>query len=449
MKAVIIPLFCLFLAVVAAYPQQTQNLTLQQAIDQALVSNVSVIQAQNSVEASQGRVLAAYGNYLPTLSASGSWNRSQNDLAGTYTANLSGGTQSFPASFTVTNNFSTRLDVSYVVFDGLSRESGFSGAKSSASSSEDKAIRSRQTVTNSVENSYLNVLRLEQLVKVSEENLKRDDRQLERITESNKVGAVALADVYRQQTQVASDELSLITAQNNYDKAEADLCALIGLDMQNDYTFSDPSISTTIDQAELDATHQQYADLAGLNKRAVVARPDYMAAQSDLDAAESGVTQARSGYFPTVSASAGFGLSNNEFSRLSDNKNLNWGVSVRWNIFDAFRTNQSLQSAIATKKSAQAGLAQTERDISVQVKKAYLDLEAARKQVEVSQKGLVSATEDRKIAEERYNLGAGTLLDLLTANAGLVNAEANNINATYNYITSKRNLEYEIGEKTY
>ncbi len=104
---------------------------------------------------------------------------------------------------------------------------------------------------------------------------------------------------------------------------------------------------------------------------------------------------------------------------------------------------------MATQRNAEISLVQAQRDINVDVKKALLDLEAARKQYEVSQKGLVSATEDRKIAEERYNLGAGTLLDLLVANANLVNAQANQVNAVYNFITAKRNVEYALGEKQY
>ena len=434
MKNVFFALIFTILSSAIIFAQQVKVLSLKSSIEIALEKNTNVIQAQNNVDAAQGRVLSSYGNYLPTLSATSGWSRSQQDK---------------PTLFGVSNSFSSSLNLNYVIFDGLNRESGFNNAKAFAQSSEDKFIRTLQTVTNAVENSYLNVLRLERLVKVSEENLKRGNRQLERITESNKVGAVALADVYRQQSQVASDELNLITAQNNFDKAKADLVSLIGLDISSEYQFVDPSISTTIDQTEIDSTQKKYSNTSELNKRALSSRPDFLAAKEDYSSTESAVTQARSGYIPTVSASLSRSFFDNEFSTLTNNKTTDWGIRVEWNLFDAFRTNQSLQSAIANRKSAEASLAQTERDITVQVKKASLDLDAARKQVEVSQKGLTSATEDRKIAEERYNLGAGTLLDLLIANANLVNAQANNINATHSYIIAKRNLEYVLGERTY
>jgi outer membrane protein len=422
---------------------QTKTLTLEQARQIALERNVNVAQAQNNIEAAQAGVLAATGSYLPTLSASGGWSRNQSEGP----INLLG--VIIPNSKTVTNNFSTGLDLNYTIFDGFAREGRYSQSSATAVATEQTSARTRQTIVFQVESAYLNVLRNEQLVRVSEENLKRDRRQLERIQESNRVGALSKADVYRQQSQVAADELSLITAQNNFNKSKADLFALIGLDVAEDYVISDPTVSTTISQAELDAASVQSYDFTEFSRRAIANRPDYTGAKEAVRSADGGVSAARSGYFPSLSASAGYGFNNSELSKLTENKNINWGVNIRWNIFDGFNTNQALQSAQVEKKNAELSLQQTERNINVEVKKALLDLDAARKAYEVSEKGLVSATEDRKIAEERYNLGAGTLLDLLTANAGLVNAEANKINSVYNYIIAKRNLEFAVGEKTY
>ena len=428
---------------------QTKNITLEQAKQIALERNLDVAQSENNISSAQANVLAASGNYLPTLSASAGWTRSQRETpAGLYyNPDLQQVTQT--GGLDVGNSFSTGVNLNYTIFDGFSREGTMTKASSNSIAAEQTSARTRQRIVFQVESAYLNVLRNEQLVKVSEENLKRDNRQLERITESNRVGAMSKADVFRQQSQVAADEYSLITAQNNFDKSKADVIALIGLDVSEEYVISDSSVSTEISQSDLRATMEQYSNFRELSERALAKRPDFQAATESVNAAEGAVTSARSGYLPSIFANANYGLNGDRFSTISNVKTLNWGLSLRWNIFDGFGTNEALQAAEVQRMNADLSLQQAERDINVEIKKALLDLEAARKQYEVSQKGLTSAEQDYKVAEERYNLGAGTLLDLLTANANLVNAQANKVNASYGYIIQKRNVQYVLGERTY
>lgn len=446
--AVIAAISCFAVAVLISQESMgKRQLTLEDAVKIALDQNISVRQAQNNMESAQSGVLSAYGSYLPTLSASGNWTRTQTDRPAS-TQFFSGIPIPVPATSSTNGSFSTGLSLGYTIFDGLNREANLNRATSTAVAAEQQSTRTRQQIVYQVQSAYLNVLRTEQLVKVSEENLKRDQRQLDRITESNRVGSLSIADVYRQQSIVSNDEVNLISAQNNFDKAKADLLSLIGTDVGGDYAVSDPSISTDITADELESTKGFIGQFENLRQQAITARPDYQGAVESYDAAQSGVTSATSRYFPSIRGSAGYSLSGNQWKKM-DQKGLNWGISISWNLFDGFQTNQNIQAASAQKRNAELTLLQTERNISVDVKKALLDLEASRKQYEATEKALLSATQDRKVAEERYNLGAGTLLDLLTANAGFVNAQANRVNATYNYIVSRRNLEYSLGQIKY
>ncbi len=429
---------------------QTTVLTLDDVTKLALQRNIDVLQAQNNVDAVSSQLTAAYGNYLPTVSASGGWNRSQAGRSGGQTQIIEGIPVITPESVTLQNSFSAGANASLPIFDGLAREATLSNTQSRMAAAEQNSVRVKQLIIYQASSSYLNILRNRELVRVSEENLRRDQRQLERIEESNRVGALSIADVYRQQSQVASDELSVITAQNNYEKSKADLVALLGLDPALEYDFVDPTVRTQMDSVEVYSTIQKYADVRQATMIAMDNRPDYKATLENYNAADANVTAASSSYWPSVNASANYSVFSNTLKTLSVNDyNLSWGISLRWLLFDGFGREQQVQNAKVTSRNAELNLMQAEKDIAVEVKKAILDLDAARKAWEVSEKQLISAGQDRRIAEERYNLGGGTLLDLLVANAGYVSAEANRVNSIAGFLISKYNTEYVLGLRTF
>ena len=130
--------FVLCLTVVFSAVAQKKVITLDQAKQVALERNLNVVQAQNNLASTQSQVLAARGQWLPTLSASTGWSRSQAESQSSGYQSFGGTVLQIPKSTEtiLSNRYSGAINANWTVFDGLSREASNSAATARAIASE-------------------------------------------------------------------------------------------------------------------------------------------------------------------------------------------------------------------------------------------------------------------------------------------------------------------------
>ncbi len=409
-----------------------EKLTLQKVIQIALEKNIDVIRAKNTSQIQSANVTNAVGNFIPSVSASANLSRSGSTVTNSARGSAGAG-----------------IDANVTLFDGFRNISTLSRANASSDASEFDYQKRKQDIVLAVEQAYLTVLRNEQLLKVSQDNLKRSMQQLSRIEESNKVGAVAKADVYRQQVQTANDELSLISAQSNYDNSKFDLLYLISVDSDKEYDFSDETVIEQINRLNLDSLQQEYSDYNKLVQEALAARPDYQSSLLNKQIAESNLTIAQGGHYPRLSAGAGYSLGGTGLGSIGRSKTWDVGLTLSVPLFSGFQTSTAVQTSQLDLQLAESSVEQAKRKVGKDVKSSLLNLETARKRYEVSLKSVKSAEEDRRIAEERYNLGANTLLDLLIASANYTQAKSNQVSSTYDFVYAKLQFRITVGREKF
>ncbi|MCK9407705.1 MAG: TolC family protein [Bacteriovoracaceae bacterium] len=426
--------------VLTAATAAQEKMSLQLAIQTALEKNIDVISSNNSRKISEANVTSAFGDFLPTLSASANIGRE----GATFDPNLK-----IPSGITAGGSTSAGLNADIILFNGFRNFTSYNSANVSAEAAVLNFAKQKQTTVLAVEQAYLTVLRNEQLLKVSQDNLKRSQQQLSRIEESNKVGAVAKADVYRQQVQTANDELAVINAQSDYDISKQNLLFSLAIDVTKDYVFEDATVLHQIESLNFDSLRQEYADYTKLVQEALDARPDYQASLLSKKISENDLTVARSGHYPTLKLGAGYGISGDNFGTISDTKSWDWRLSLSVPIFSGFQTSTQTQTSQLNLELAEQKVDEAKRRVAKDVRTALLNLETARKVYDVSLKAVTSAEEDRRIAEERYNLGSNTLLDLLVATTNYTQAISKKVSSSYDFVYAKLQFRIAVGREKY
>lgn len=438
---IILSLMSLLIFSYASFAQET--LSLNQAVDIALNKNTQLQKSENGIKAYESGVTAAYGNLLPTIGASGNWSWTKADEAGG-DINFGGFVFHQPSSSTQSRNYSVSAEGDLTIFDGLSNIATISQTQNDLEAARLSFARLKQDVVFQTITLYYDVINANQLLKVKEDDLAWNQKNLETISERNKLGAVTLADVYNQQTKTGNAELALIQAKNDLETAETNLLYYLGLDVLGNYQFADSTVSTEIETFS-NEIKSQYQDLSALVERALQTRSDYKSAQLSLASANNGVTIAQSGYFPRLSGSVSYQMRSDNIRYLDHSKYLTVGATLSIPIFEGFSVDNRVQIAEVDAENKSIELTELERNIKRNIQKTYLDLQAAEKSLNVNIENVKAAEENRRIESEKYSLGSGTLLNVLIANSDYTTARTNYINAKFAYVVLSEQLKYFVG----
>lgn len=425
-----------------------KQLSLDDAIRIALQSNSNLKKTENNVGTFEANVKSAYGAFLPSLGASGSlsWTRSESSGGETYV--YQGTTFTSEPVTTETRNYSLGAGANITLFDGLSNFANLSQSKNELESAELMLARIKQDIVFNTINLYYAIVNNQELLKVKEDDVKWNKQNLETITERNKLGAVTLADVYAQQVRFGNAELEVVRTRNLLESSKSELLDYLGLDVLDDYQFSDSITDQSISSVERNLS-EDYQNISQIVKDALNARPDYKSAQLNLESANDGITKAWSGYLPTLTGNANFNTYANDPNELFNSRNYTLGLSLNIPIFSRFSTENQVQFAKINAMNKEIEVSDLERQIKRNLKSTFLDLEASEKALEVGKRNVVAAEENRKIESEKYSLGAGTLLNVLVANSEYTNAQTSYINAQFSYITLREQLKYYLGVINY
>lgn len=394
-------------------------LTLAQAIRMARQNAPQAVQARGAVQANRAAVRAAYGAFLPNVTASVGSAR-QFTGAGTTTRLNAAGERIVVQGGAWT--YSNGISLNAQLFNAA-RVPNLRAARASVSAAEQSTVVQDYAVTVSVEQQFFAALAARESEDAARTQLAQAQEQLLAARRRVVAGAATASDSLTALVQVANAQLALATAQVNRTAANATLTRLVGSPVPVAASLTDPTIQA------LDSLAPDSASVVTL----AVQGPAVQQARANLATAEAQRSAARATYFPTVNASytrggsgldSRFGFGGNPYTYSGQ---LNIGLS--WPLFNQFSREEQVARATVNQNNAAATL----RDARLQARQlAVQDLDAlrlGRQQVVVQAASILAARENLRVQRQRYDLGLATLVDVLTAQTTLNQAQANLITA--------------------
>ncbi|MEE2876812.1 MAG: TolC family protein [Candidatus Neomarinimicrobiota bacterium] len=416
--------FIIFMSACAAQ----QIFTLDQCIQIALENNLDVRLAQLDVEAAIANRKGSFSVILPRISAS-----TGSGFQGAYT----------PAGSNMTVDeteyHSGSLSFSQNIFDGGNWWNQLALSKNSL----DLAVHGeRSTRINSVllvKRAYYQQLKNIELLEVIRRQVELSERQVERVRKQYELEAVSKSDLLKQEVLLGDARVQYIGQEATLHNSHQILANIMGIDVNSDFELSRP----TEDESSTPFQGNEIWNLIEAQNPLLVSKRMQLASQ-DIR-----VKIARAGYFPSLSMSIGYSGSSDKFDEVFSNEGNEWrktiNLSLSYPLFSGLQRSSQMQQAQIQARIQRQELTQLSRNLKIQYENTFRVWKNMNESISIFQGTKLAAEEDLKLAQERYALGAATILDLLNAQLSVARANSSLVRARYDERILKAELEALTG----
>ena len=401
---------------------------LDSCITYAIEHNLTIKSQDIEQMGGELSVTEAKDRFLPTLSAGAnqSWDFGRGLTSENTYANRN------------TSMFGWNANLSLPLFQGLSAVRQLKYAHANLKMLTEQKEAAKDEVTLSVISYYLQALYSREMLAVNEEKARLSKVQLERQRTLLEAGKVPEVDVIQAEAQVANDELSVVTAGNDYQLALIDLAKVLELeDVENFEILPLPDEAVNLLSAD-----EVYNNALNSNH-------SILAARQSIDVADKAITVAKSGYLPRLNFNAGLGSSYYTVSgmdgssfgkQMRDNFSKTLGFSLSVPIFDAFSTRNQIRQAKVRRLNAELNLIQQQSELHKTIRQAYYQALGAEKKYQAGETAVSAPKAALDAMTEKYNYGKANATEWEQTQSTYITSLAQQVQAKYEMILRNRIL---------
>ena len=410
---------------------QSIPLTLTQATELAVKSNLQAVLARERIVQARGERGTVFSQLLPNISGAASQsNMTLNLAAEGFTPNVIPGIPAFLGPFSV---FDARIHLTQSIFN-LAAIRQYQAGKYGVDLANERQRFATQQVMTAAALAYVGLLASEEAVNNASANLQLAKRLLDLATSQRNAGLATGLDVARAETRLANQQVQLAQTQTDRDTARLDLLRVVGLPLSTNLTLTDPMKFTPAEHVETGATLQS----------ALAERSDLKVAEQQLKIAVALRKAAAAGWAPTLNFAGDYGTSAikpNEVSLPTRSV----GVRLDVPIFNGGRTHSEVQTAASLERQAAAQAGDLKLAIEKDVRQALDNLKTRESQVRAAQTALSLATRELELSEDRFANGIADNIEVVTAQTALENARQTLVTSLAQFNVARLNLAAASG----